>query len=119
MEPMSALRAPALRGAVAETAGAAGAAALRAGLRAGFFLAAAFLRADELCFLRVVCGIDSIGATASAAMRTTAKALSLLDDKSYQRALRATLEGTEKQSTPRIAGCRPELQALGKELRFG
>jgi len=96
MEPMSALSAPALRGDVATTAGTAGAAALRAGLRAGlrtgFFRVAAFLRVEELCFLRVVCGIDSIGATASAARRTTAKALSLLNDKSYQRALRATLE---------------------------
>jgi hypothetical protein len=89
---MSLLSAAALRGDVATTAGMAGAAALRTGLRTGFLRVAAFLRAEELCFLRVVCGIDSIGATASAARRTTVKALSLLNDKSYQRALRATLE---------------------------
>ena len=83
MEPMSELRAAALRGDVALADGA-GAAARLAGLRAGFFAGffAAFFRVEELCFFRVVWGIDSIGATASVATSTTTKALSLLKDKS-------------------------------------
>ena len=81
---MSELRAAALRGDVALADGAGGAAARLAGLRAGFFAGffAAFLRVEELCFFRVVWGIDSIGATASVATSTTARALSLLKDKS-------------------------------------
>jgi hypothetical protein len=72
---MSELRAAALRGDVALADGAAGADARLGGLRTGFF--AAFLRVEELCFLRVVWGIESIGATASIATSTTPKALSL------------------------------------------
>jgi hypothetical protein len=76
---MSELRAPALRGDVALAEGAAGATARLAGLRGGFFddFFDDFLRVEELCFFRVVCGIDSIGATASAASSTTTRALSL------------------------------------------
>jgi hypothetical protein len=72
---MSALSEAALRGDVAPTAGGAGAAARRAGLRVGFFVA--FFLLEELCFFFVVWGAESIGATASAAINTTAKALSL------------------------------------------
>jgi hypothetical protein len=78
---MSALSAATVRGAVALTAGTAGAAAtLRAGFlvvfRAGFF--AALRRVDEEdCFFRVVCELESIGAIASVARRTTVRALSL------------------------------------------
>jgi hypothetical protein len=73
---MSELRAPALRGDVAL---AEGATARLAGLRGGFFddFFDDFLRVEELCFFRVVCGIESIGATASAASSTTTRALSL------------------------------------------
>jgi len=81
---MSELRAAALRGDVALADGAAGAAArlagFRAGLRTGFF--AAFLRVDEVCFLRDDWGVDSIGATASVTSSRTPRALSLLKDKS-------------------------------------
>jgi hypothetical protein len=78
---MSALRAATVRGAVALTAGTAGAAAtVRGGfvvvLRACFF--AALRRVDEEdCFFRVVCELESIGAIASVARRTTVRALSL------------------------------------------
>lgn len=74
---MSALSAPALRGAVAAIAGTAGAAGRRADLvffRAGFF--AGRFRDDEVCFFLLVCELESIGAIARAASRITAKALS-------------------------------------------
>jgi hypothetical protein len=78
MLAMSALSAAALRGDVAETAGTAGAAARRVVFvvfRAGFF--AGRLRADDVCFLRVVWEDESIGATASVARRITARTLIL------------------------------------------
>ena len=100
---MSALRAPALLGDVASTAGCLGAAGRRADLvvfRAGFFVDRFF--ADEVCFFRVVCEVESIGATASAASRITASVLRL-----------RCIIGTT------IAGYRPELEALGKGDCFG
>jgi hypothetical protein len=75
IEAISALNAATVRGAVALTAGTAGA-ARRAGFFTGF-LAARRLLADDVCFFRVVWDVESIGANASVARRTTAKALSL------------------------------------------
>jgi hypothetical protein len=78
IEAMSALSAATVRGDVAETAGTAGAAGRRAVFvvfRTGFF--ADRLRVEVVCFFLVVCETESIGAAASAAMRMTARALSL------------------------------------------
>lgn len=78
---ISALSAAALLGDVAFTAGIAGAVARRAGLLGGFLVGffAAFLRTEEPCFFRVVWEVESIGDTASAATRRTARALSLVN----------------------------------------
>jgi hypothetical protein len=76
IDAMSALNAATVRGAVALTAGAAGAATRRTGFLAVFRVARRLLAVD-VCFLRVVWDVESIGAKASVARRTTAKALSL------------------------------------------
>jgi hypothetical protein len=75
IDAMSALSAATVRGDVALTLGAAGA-ARRTGFFVVFFVARRLL-ADEVCFFRVVWDVESIGAKASVAKRTTAKALSL------------------------------------------
>jgi hypothetical protein len=80
IDPRSALSAAADLGEVAVAVGRGGAAGRRAGFfaafRVGFF--AARFRAEVVCFFLVaVCEVDSIGATASAASRITARALSL------------------------------------------
>jgi len=73
---MSALKAAAVRGEVELTAGTGRAAVRRTGFLAAFLVARRLL-ADEVCFFFVVWDVESIGAIASIARRTTAKALSL------------------------------------------
>ena len=123
---MSALRAAAVRGAVAETAGAAGAAGRRALLvafRTGFF--AGRLRVEDVCFFFVVWDPVAIGATASAAMRMTAKALSLrcilevTEGDALQRRHARGNRDTEIIHIIRIAGCGPNFVVLGKEVCIG